>query len=380
MSTVPLAYDKSKALFHKEKILELQKGNPIIPTEIQIDPEAFCNDNCSFCSYRKEDGYNNEMTKMLGAEPGSTENRAIGIPSINSRISNDILLNLPLQMVETGIPGIEITGGGEPTLHPKFQEFYKICGESKLDIGLVTNGSRLNDNIINMVKQYGQWIRISMDSSNPETHKKIHRTPNSDFEKRLNNIIKLVDDKPKTLTVGISFIITPENFDDIEKSARLYASLGVDHIRFSWMYDKQGTAGLTAEQIKIIGDLVPKLQGELDRDDFKIFNEKNRIQLYTQKNEFKTCYFQRFVIAIGADGGLYPCCIMKYNKKYQYGNLNDDSLKNIITSWNTDDFMKNLNPASCNPCWLSDRNKSIKGGVDDPNFKPILKPVHSNFI
>ena len=86
-----------------------------------------------------------------------------------------------------------------------------------------------------------------MDSSNPETHRKIHRTPNFDFEKRLGKVERLVNNKPDSLTVGISFIITPDNVDDIEKSARLFESYDVDHIRFSWMYDKQGTAGLTKE-------------------------------------------------------------------------------------------------------------------------------------
>lgn len=389
MMNTPLAYDKSKALYHAEKIHDLKKGKMIVPTEIQIDPEAFCNDNCSFCSYRKEDGYNNEMLKLIGGKP-SKDNKAIGRPGIDSRIPDNILLDVPYQMVDAGIPAIEITGGGEPTLHPKFIEFYRTCGEVGLDIGLVTNGSRLNDEIIRLVATYGQWIRISMDSSNQTTHKKIHRTPNDDFEKRLGNLRKLISIRKEMgrtvrpdgsgLTIGISFIITPENYDDIESAARLYAAIGVDHIRFSWMYDKQGTAGLDAGQIRHIGEIIPRLQTELDRDNFKIFNEKNRIQLYTAKNEFKKCNFQRFVIAIGADSGCYPCCIMKYNKDFEYGNLKSNTLQEIVTSMNTDKFMKELNPARCYPCWLSDRNASITNAIADPSYTPIEKPVHPNFI
>jgi sulfatase maturation enzyme AslB (radical SAM superfamily) len=379
-SAHPLEYSKSKALYHKDKIVDLKQGKMIVPTELQVDPEAFCNDNCSFCSYRKEDGYNNEMTKLLHAEPGSTDNKAIGRPSIDSRISNKILLDLPYQMVDAKIPAIEITGGGEPTLHPKFTEFYRACGECQLDIGLVTNGSRLNDEIISLIKQYGMWVRISMDSSNAITHKKIHRTPNSDFDKRLNNIKKLVHNKPDTLTVGVSFIITPENYDDIESAARLFEAVDVDHIRFSWMYDKQGTAGLSKAQIEHIGEIIPKLQKELDRDGFKIFNEKNRIQLYTQQNDFKTCQFQRFVMAVGSNGGIWPCCIMKYNPKFEYANLNNNTLEEIINDMNVKAFMDNLNPIDCNPCWLADRNSSIQSGVDDPNYTPINKPNHANFI
>ncbi len=34
-------YSNSKALFHKERIQLLKLDKPIIPTEIQVDPEAF---------------------------------------------------------------------------------------------------------------------------------------------------------------------------------------------------------------------------------------------------------------------------------------------------------------------------------------------------
>ena len=122
------------------------------------------------------------------------------------------------------------------------------------------------------------------------------------------------------------------------------------------------------------------MQKELDRDGFKIFNEKNRIQLYTQRNEFDTCHFQKFVMAIGADSGVYPCCIMKYDPRFQYANLKNNTLDEIVTSMNTKAFMDNLNPINCHPCWLSDRNGSIDNGVKDPNYKPIPKPIHSNFI
>lgn len=374
-----LSYSKSKALYHVDKINDLKKGKPIIPTTIQIDPEMWCNDNCGFCSYRKVDGYNNEMLTYIGGKP-SDKNLPIGKPSIDSRIPSEILLSFPQQMVDAGVPAVEITGGGEPTLHPDFEEFYRRCGECKLDVALVTNGSRLTDRLIEMIKKYGTWIRISMDSSNAITHKKIHHTPNSDFGKRISSIKKLVANKPEKLIIGISFIITPDNYDDIESAARLFASIGVDHIRFSWMFDKQGTAGLDKDQIKAIGELVPKLQKELDRDDFKIFNEKNRIQLYTRTNDFKRCDFQRFVVAIGGDCGLYPCCIMKYNKKFQYGNLKDHTLKEIVESWTTDKFMKDLDPLNCYPCWLGDRNKSITDAVDGEFIPMIQKPMHENFI
>ena len=366
-----LAYSTSKAVYHTEKIKALQQNKTITPTEIQIDLEAFCNDNCSFCSYRKEDGYNNEMLKMINGK-SSNENKPIGKPSLESRIPNEIVMSLPKQMVDAGIPAIEITGGGEPTLHPEFKNLIAALGDFKRDIGLVTNGSRLDSTTIQLIRQNVMWIRISMDAATKETHRKIHRTGGFDFERRLANLSRLTKNKPSSLTVGISFIITPENIDDIENASILFSQRNVDHLRFSWMFDKQGTAGLTQEQIEYIAVLIPKLQEKYNRDDFRIENEKNRIQLYTSKNEFSKCSFQRFVMAIGADSGCYPCCIMKYNKDYQYGNLKNNTLKEIVNSMNTKEFMDNLDPKRCYPCWLEPRNASINAAIE--------KPKHHNFI
>jgi len=365
------AYSTSKAIWHVERIKLLQQGLPIIPTELQIDFEAFCNDNCSFCSYRKDDGYNNPMLKLIGGE-SHTEDRPIGKPSVDGRIPDKILLDIPKQMIEAGIPCIEITGGGEPTLHPMFTRVLQLLGEAQLQIGLVTNGSMLTNKNIELIKKYCTWVRISMDASNQETHKKIHHTPNKAFETRIKNIKRLTVGKRNDLVLGISFIITPDNVDDIAASARLYKKVGVDNIRFSWMYDKGGMAGLTQEQIEQVVTLIPKLQDELNDETYQIFNEKNRIQTYTQKNDFDTCYFQRFVLSVGADAKCYPCCIQKYNPKYVYGNLKENTLKEIITSMNTHEFMTNLNPSRCYPCWLSPKNKSI--------ITAVRKPVHENFI
>lgn len=370
-----IEYSTSKAVWHTDKIKALQNNQIITPTEIQVDLEAFCNDNCAFCSYRKEDGYNNTMLKLIQAEPNKEyhDNKPIGKPSPQSRIPLDFADKLPKQMVEAGIKAIEITGGGEPTLWPAFDELVENLGLAEREIGIVTNGSLLTDKRIDLIRKYATWIRISMDASNPETHKKIHRTANYDFNRRINNIKKLVDKKRDDLIVGISFIVTPDNYSDVEMAARLFATIGVNHIRFSWMYDKQGTAGLIQEQIDNLRVLLDKLKEELNRDKFRVFYEHDRIDLYSKPNtDFKTCYYQRFVWAIGADCKVYPCCIMKYHPDYAYADIREFTLKEIVEHNKTKVFMDNLEVGRCFPCWLRNRNKSIENAVE--------KPTHENFI
>lgn len=366
-------YSQSKALYHTDRIADLQAGRPIAPTEMQVDLEAWCNDNCSFCSYRKDDAYNNPMLELIDATPGKRydQNKPIGKPTSNSGWIKEMAIALPKQMVAAGIPAIEITGGGESTLWPHFDLLLANLGEAGRDIGLVTNGSNLPDKRIDLICKHCQWVRISMDSSNPVHHKKVHRTNNYDFERRIENIKKLVRYKPDTLVLGISFIINPDNLDDIEDSARYYKGLGVDNIRFSWMYDSQGNSGLSNYQL---AELMPKLEAikrELSDDSFGIHFDTDRVELYTKPNtDFNTCYFQRFVWAIGADMKVYPCCIMKYHPDYAFGDLKKNTLQELVDKMA--ESMNNLVPAKCMPCWLRNKNKAIDGAVKQPK--------HHNFI
>jgi len=366
-------YSNNKALYHLDRLSELQANRPIAPTMIQVDLEAYCNDNCNFCSYRKDNAYNNPMLELIGAKPGKKyeDDKPIGRPTAQSSWSGDMAEKLPIQMVEAGIPAIEITGGGESTLWKHFDELLYNLGKWDRDVALVTNGSNLPDTRIDIICKYCTWVRISMDSSSPELHKRIHRTSNYDFERRIENIKKLVRYKPEKLVLGISFIINQDNFEDVENSARYYKGLGVDNIRFSWMYDSLGNSGLTSDQLARAKSLLVKLRDELSDDSFGLHYDTDRVELYTKPNtDFDTCHFQRFVWAIGADMKVYPCCIMKYHPDYAFGSLKEHTLKQLIEIM--DESMTNLVPKQCMPCWLRNKNKAIDNS--------IKQPLHHNFV
>ena len=363
---------------------------------IQVDLEAFCNDNCSFCTTRKDNGFNNEMLELLqikSIQKKPSECMPIGKPNENSKLPLYMSQKLPQMMKDAGILAITLTGGGEPTLWPKFDELIVNLGKNNLETGLITNGSNLSQRRIEILAQYCTWIRFSMDASNPQIHKKIHRTPTMDFERRITAIQDLLkkkndNDRYKSLVIGITFVITPGNFEDIENSCKFYKNLGVDYIRFSWMYDKDGNAGLSIEQIDKIKQNLADFRKKYETSEFSIKVPKDRIDMYSKpNNDFKTCYYQRFVSAIGANGNVYPCCIQKYVSGFEIGNIKENSLKEIFTNQFTKNKMDNLNPMQCAPCWMREKNKTIALGVNQPDIIRHIKnnlhepaPIHINFV
>lgn len=378
-----IIYSNSKAVYHVDRIKSIQEGKMIIPTLLQVDLEAFCNDNCLFCSYRKEQGYNTKMLDLILPENLKTKtdinaNRPIGIPSDKSGLPLEFAEKIPDMMTESGIPAIEVTGGGEPTLWRGFDKLIENLKAKKIEIGLVTNGSTLPDSRIELLSSCLTWIRISMDSSNTITHRNIHRTPSSDFDRRVSNIRKLVESRERQgrvndMVIGISFVTTPLNLSDIENAAEFWSKQGVDHIRFTYMFDKQGTAGLTYDQIEDLKKRLQILKEQYDGGRFKILFEKDRIDQYSKpNNDFDRCYYQQFVWAVGADANVYPCCIMKYNEDYSLGNLKEKTLRQLVDDTNTHSKILGLDVAKCYPCWLRERNKQIGFAVE--------RPKHANFV
>lgn len=367
-----LAYSTSKAVYHVDKIKQLQDSKPISPLTIQVDLEAYCNDNCRFCAYREELGYNDDMLSLLKIDKNNTNRnvfKPLGVMNENSGLSKEIALSIPRQMHDANIPAIEITGGGEPTLYRYFDSFLDNLMLYKREIGLVTNCSQLNDDRINKITSYNKfvWLRTSFDASDKETHRKVHRTPNYDFNRRVDMLKKLIDNNKNGIEVGISFIINPDNFHDLEQTAKLFKSLGANHLRYSWQYDKSGNAELPDKLVEKIKQDIARIKQDYTTDSFRIYAEISRIDTYNKPNtDFNHCFMKDFVWAIGANSLVYPCCIMKYIPNWHFADLHNNTLLDMVN------MNRSVNVIDCHPCWLRDRNKSIASAV--------IKPKHGNFI
>lgn len=369
-------YVPSKALYHVDRLKAIQLGETFAPTLLQIDPEAYCNDNCSFCSYREENMYNNTMLELIDAKVGDADQFGpVGRPNPKSGWPIEMAEKLPQMMVEAGIPALEITGGGEPTLWRGFDDLLLNSLNAGLDTAVVTNASIMPDNRAALMARC-IWVRFSLDAPNQEIHQKVHRTTIKDFERRLENIAKVVREKQRIksdVTIGVSYVVEPDNIDYVEDMCKLTQGMGVDNLRFSFMYDKTGKAGLTDDQYNGLLPKLKELQAKYSRPDFAILYDGTRLWTYSQPNtDFKTCNIQRFVWAIGADCKVYPCCIMKYHPDYAFADITQQTLKEIIDDAAFVAKQNNLKPTACFPCWLRTRNQSIEAAT--------VKPKHHNFL
>jgi hypothetical protein len=143
-----------------------------------------------------------------------------------------------------GLLSVILIGGGEPTLHRDFEAVVGYIKRKGIQLGIVTNGSRLSRiaGIVDSLEKE-DWVRISIDAGTEETFAASHlpRTPIA-----LAGLLKEAEGLKKRnplITLGFSFVIVWEgiavngrplrcNLAEMDLAARLAADHGFDYISF----------------------------------------------------------------------------------------------------------------------------------------------------
>lgn len=78
------------------------------------------------------------------------------------------------------------------------------------------------------------------------------------------------------------------------------------------------------------------------------------------KREGVFCKSHYFDVTIGADYGVYPCCLVNYLNDYEMVNLmRYNSFKEAWLSEERKGWIKRFTPECSYACWMADVNKMI---------------------
>ena len=66
--------------------------------------------------------------------------------------------------------------GGEPMLYPELDRLIREAKENGMTTSIVTNGTKITDRWLDAMSGYLDWIALSIDSADPDTHKLSGRT------------------------------------------------------------------------------------------------------------------------------------------------------------------------------------------------------------
>lgn len=334
-----------KILTYPEIISKLLNDRDVNPINLEINLTNICNHSCIWCTY----DYLHKSTESLNFEN---------------------VVNLLRDARKMGVESITWTGGGEPTIHPKFTELISIAAELGFKQGLNTNGYCLTETMMDIIVDNFSYIRFSIDAATSEVHSLCHKVVKQQFEKIIDNIKKIVDKKEKTksiLTIGYSFLIDSYNLNDVIKSIKLAKSLGVNYLQFKpivYYHKSNEQFSNESEVSNVLVELLKVMEKE-ETDSFKIRyieHKFNNIQLCEENygRFYDKCYGCKLLASVAANGSVDICCAYKGVKKWSIGNIYINNLKEIWMSNNRKIVESKIDVLKCPPmCKADEINKVI---------------------
>ncbi len=336
-----------KLLFHSHRIAQWMEGESVYPILVEMDLSNTCNHHCTFCNF----------SHLID----------------RSVLTKEVGYKIVGQLRMCGVKAINWTGGGEPLTNPYFPSIFTYAKSVGMEQGLFTNGALIKEEHIEVLLQTQRWIRFSIDAATPSTYYSIRGK--NEFENVLQNVrtmVRVRNEMRYDTQIGIGFVITKENYTEIDKFADLITKLGVDYGQYKPCISSEHTNATWWEC-----EVKPYLE--------QVFatNVKATINLYKfndlSENQFDKpyllCYGHVFCPCVGAEGKVYVCNQMRGKEEYCMGDLHTHSFEEIWKGKKRQEAIGRIDVGRCPPfCKNNEINKMLYH-IRHPN-----KNTHYNFL
>jgi MoaA/NifB/PqqE/SkfB family radical SAM enzyme len=191
----------------------------VSPVSINLDLTSACNFSCPFCV----------DSKLINA------GRSLTLEEVKKTVDT---------LHAYGLLSVILIGGGEPTLHKDFEKIVRYIKSKNLQIGIATNGTRLEriETVMDSLKEK-DWIRISIDAGEEGTFKKLHHPKTEVTLIRILEKAKRLKERNSIVSLGYSFVIVWEgmeingkrlspNIHEIGRSVELARDFSFDYVSF----------------------------------------------------------------------------------------------------------------------------------------------------
>lgn len=190
------------------------------PLIVELDPTSFCDLACPECI----------STGLLN----------------QGRFTQERLTSLADELVDAGVRGVILIGGGEPLLHPAIASVITTLADGGLQIGITTNGTQIGRHL-DVVARCATWTRVSVDAATADLYAAFRPSRNgrNAFSAVIQNLRLLAEVKLGVL--GFSFLlmsrrdaggtIIESNFDEVYAAAVLAQQIGCDYFELKPEYD-----------------------------------------------------------------------------------------------------------------------------------------------
>jgi radical SAM protein with 4Fe4S-binding SPASM domain len=251
-------------------------------------------------------------------------------------------LRLNEELCDVGVEGIELCGGGEPTMHPQIVECTVHGGELGLRYGLLTNGSSFSQGFFERVLPYLSYVRISLDAASEEIYGRVRPGRGANlWGKVISNISRLVEERGRrglAFDISLKFLVSAANIDQVEAFVTLAQELGADSAQFKAL--RCDPAELDQQQVESVERELSSLRRL--HSSFPIFGSVVKVVMGRQ------CELTPLQVTIDAFGEVYLCCYFRHRPaSHSIGNIFKSSFEELWGGERHRRAIAEVNPAEC---------------------------------
>ncbi len=361
MKIISAIKEKVKAAISLVRRTEFKRNNTITagilneklyvgPDLVQIDLTNRCNNSCIGC--------------WLHSPFVSKD-----IRSLKQTIPREKAIQTINDLYSLGTKRILFSGGGEPTMHPHFEEIMEEVCKKQMECNIITNFNRINRKLIDKIisLEINEFF-ISLWASDKKKYKETHPNQKEEsFEQLVESIRYFVSEKKrrgKGPRIILLNTISKANYEDVLAIAKLASRLEVGRIEFVMMDLIEGATDhlkLNNEEIAEVERQIREIEkNSRNRYLFRV-DSKNRFVKKAGKTElwgfgrFKErtlnyfnekgfdknlvdvipCYTGWIYTRIMANGDVIPCCKAA---RHPLGNINEKRFRDIWKGEKYHDF------------------------------------------
>jgi MoaA/NifB/PqqE/SkfB family radical SAM enzyme len=242
-----------------------------------------------------------------------------------------------------------------------------LLKKGDIEVGSLTNGSKLKGFLARALADCAKWVRISIDGWDNESYSKYRGVKLGEFEKVLDNIGAFA-----ALTggcyIGASIIVDRENHEHVFELANKLVYRGVVGVKIS-----PCILGTAEENDRHHAKIEKRVREEIEKTrglGIDVYDGYHA-QLGEFKKDYTSCYMAQLLTVVGADCNVYYCQDKAYDKRGVLGSIKD---RRFIDLWNDKhEDLRKINPSlECNHhCVADPKNRLLHG---------FFAVTHTDFI